>query len=122
MTGHQDIEWKVGGTVYVHAQTTNGDSKNYPIRKVGRTWAYIDRGDGYELYRVEMKTGKVEAAHGYSYGWAWPSREAYNAEQERQHAWRSLRDLIGGVYHAPDGVTIEDMAKVAGLIRQGVKL
>lgn len=117
MTTSQHIEWKVGGTVYVHANHTGGDSKDYPISKVGRTWAYLDRGGDYESFRAEMKTGKIETAPGFTYGWAWPSKEAYDAEQRRQRAWRGIRDLVTGVYLAPDGVSVEDINKAAELLR-----
>jgi hypothetical protein len=116
MTTPPDIDWKVGGTVYVAASRQDGDSKNFPIKKVGRTWAYIDRGGDFGLYRVEKATGRVEAAPGHHYGHAWPSRAAFEAETARQRAWRGFKDLLSGVYYAPGGVSRDDINKAAQLL------
>lgn len=81
------------------------------LKKIGRCWAQTNGG-----IRIHLETlNAVEP--GYPLGRAHLSKEAYAAENLVERAWRTLARALNSKFHAPDGVTIEDMAEAARLLR-----
>ena len=82
------LQWKVGQTVTIVEARHGGGLKieNGVITKVGRKWITV--GEGWREQRFDFD--------GFSdQDWShrprmWPSREAFEAEQERRASWREL--------------------------------
>lgn len=81
------------------------------VKKVGRKWAALSNG-----YRIDVQSLQADGAGYNSPGRAYPDRNAYEAEAERQRLWSVLRRRIDQTYRVPDGVTAEQIKIAAASI------
>jgi hypothetical protein len=93
-----------------HPDRARGTPHAVTVTKVGRKWAEIDNGK----WRISVATLAVDGAGYNAPARCYVSREAYEAEQERQALWRALWRHLEHKYVAPDDLCIEQI-KVAAM-------
>lgn len=81
------------------------------VTQVGRKWALIGR-----RLRVDIKTMQCDGRGYASPGKCYPNEEAYRAEQELFNAWKGLADWLRNRYSPPEGITLETIQQVKGLL------
>lgn len=110
-----NFEWKVGATVYVVPDDLRWrNPATLTVSKVGRKYATL--GEGYNPLRADLETGRI-GDNSFSYGKAWPSKEAYEDNKRLQDAWNNLRKSIDNKRQAPDGVTKEDIDSAIAILK-----
>jgi hypothetical protein len=82
------------------------------IAKVGRKWVTV--GEGWREQRFDFD-GLSDRQWGHPTR-MWASREAFEAEQQRQDAWRDLQSATR-IPSPPDGVTIADIRAALSLAK-----
>lgn len=94
-----DLRWRSPSTVRV--------------TKIGRRWAYIDR--GYDS-RIDKETWVVDG-HGYgSPGRCYRSEADWRSHCRRTEAWFAIRKFLAGYGPIPDRVTLSDLERVAEIL------
>lgn len=91
-----------------------GPPADVGVLKVGRKWATLTNGR-----RIAVDTLRSE---GDTSSRCYGSREVYAAEQNLAAKWRELRHVLGGIYHPPRGVTIEQIEQAAALLQVSLPL
>lgn len=96
---------------YVPRSRFHGDARFVRVVKVGRKWATLETGR-----RVDFATGTVDGGGYNSPGRCWTSREAYEADRERERRWSRFRDLTSRLWSPPAGVSMEQINQVFDLL------
>lgn len=103
------MNWKIGQTVVIVTARHNGEIKieDATITKVGRKWVTV--GEGWQEQRFDFE-GLSDRDWGHRPR-MWPSRAAFEAEQDRRAAWRELISQTKASY-PPKHLSIDDIRAV----------
>lgn len=95
------------------------------VMKVGRKWAEVGFTIGlpdnknygpHSWGRIDVKTLWADGGQYISPGRCWASREAWEAEKNRQATWRALRSKFERQGPAPDGMSEDAMRQIEALL------
>ena len=83
------------------------------IKKIGRKWAHTEQ--HCQVLRIDVETLRPHEDDGM--GQCYLSRDAYEAKQAIDAAWRELTKAIESQrWRSPDGVTVEKIAEARKLL------
>jgi|SRR6185503_4260576 len=124
-----EVMFTVGQTVWFVPARRNalGDAREgreLRVTHVGRKWASLETIPtqpghiSYEFGRCDKATGCIDGKGYSSPGRCWASQAEWQTWAARHNAWQSLRTELQRLWGpVPDGVTLEDMAKVRELLK-----
>lgn len=87
------------------------DGDETTVEKVGRKWVTLSNG-----FRIDF-SGRADSGDYGSRGFAYESREAFEAARERNKAWSVLLDHLRHRFTAPDGLTTEEIIAITAQIK-----
>ncbi len=109
---------EVGDMLWFEARPRYGASGPVTVTKVGRKWASY--GPSYRRDRFDITNGEVDG-YGYEpHGRVWPTQTDALVDARRCKLWQAVE--LGMGYHAPEGVTIDDIEAAAKLLKIPVSL
>lgn len=91
-----------------------GDPREITVVKVGRKWAYTDerRADRFNVETLALD------GHGYTpSGRLYLRQEDHTREQEISAEWTKAKASMSNKWHAPDGVTADDIRAAVKLLK-----
>jgi hypothetical protein len=91
---------------WVSNQRWAGPNKYVTVAKVGRKWATLECGK-----RIDMQTLVADGGDYSPSGYCVLSKEAHEAECERQRVWQEFHRRSS--HNAPDGLTVEEIEAFA---------
>lgn len=77
------------------------------VTGVGRKWVYLSNGE-----RIDSLTWHADARGYASNGRVWLSEADWRAQCERQQAWRALRKAVDQLWHAPAGLSTDEIEQM----------
>ena len=103
---------EVGQKLWVVWSSKHRSPCSVEVEKVGRKWAEIPNG-----YRINLETLYIDGRGYTSPGRCYLSKKQYEQEKAVDEAWWDLCRMLRGWWgDAPDGVTVEAIAKARELL------
>jgi len=102
----------VGQELYFVPTRSGTSPYSVTVKKVGRKWAELN-----DRHRIDIETLYADGGKYISPGRCWLSRAEYDAEIDRQAAWKELFVFMQNLYHAPNGVSESSIQMVLELLR-----
>jgi hypothetical protein len=109
---------KVGDTIfvynYVNGKRSGSKGNDATVTKVTKQTVYATI-YGWDKVAFKLETG-YETQNAYCHNRAWKTRADFEAEKERDEAWRELRNHLHNLWRIPDTVSTERIQEIlAGL-------
>jgi len=99
---------KAGDKLWRVSTASHGaNPREVSVVSVGRRWALLDCGE-----RCEIRTGEIDGGEYGSPATCWPSREVYEAEEQRRRAWNRLRELVNNHLKPPEGLSAPEIRQL----------
>lgn len=115
------IEYKLGQKLWLDPRSNRAgrgeEGRLVTVKKIGRKYVEFD----VARYGKPLKVAKDETSAFYEKGFytgdLWLSEERYKEVQAIRSVWRDLKSDMDRLWHAPEGVTREDVEKARKLLR-----
>jgi len=103
---------KVGDVLWVVFDGKPGEADT--VTKVGSKWGVLRT---YNI-RFNLETMRVATDDYHCYGRVWLSKEAWEAEDIRECAWRHFRNSVTRYHYPPDDLTTEEIRQMLAILRK----
>jgi hypothetical protein len=104
---------KVGDVLWVVFDGHSG--RTGTVSKIGKRWGVFSDWKGT---RFDLETLRIDGGQCSAYGRVWLSKDACEAEDVRECAWKHFRNQVERYHYPPDDLTTEEIRQMLAILRK----
>jgi hypothetical protein len=103
---------KVGDVLWVVFDGQPG--RTGTLEKIGSRWGTLQKSGT----RFDLETLRIDSGFYAAYGRVWLSKEAWEAEDVRECAWKHFWNAVTRYHYPPDDLTTEEIRQMLAILRK----